>query len=110
MHSEVPKREKGVGNATKAVAKDATLHLDLLRAYQDGSIFIHRNGSRSDSQLLDPAFLSQTQSDHVVRKPGAAKQACLKGLSMLAGSSVHGALALQRLDQEMVLAVPAPKT
>lgn len=24
---------KGVGTATKAVAKDATLHLDLLRAY-----------------------------------------------------------------------------
>lgn len=52
---------KGVGTATKAVAKDATLHLDLLRAYpaEDGSIFIHRNGARSDSQLLDPAFLTR---------------------------------------------------
>ena len=93
---------KGVGTATKAVAKDATLHLDLLRAFpaEDGSIFIHRNGARSDSQLLEPSFLVQVMScenQELLNRPG-------KGLSMLAGLIVHGALALQRLDQEMVLA------
>lgn len=75
------------GTATKAVAKDATLHLDLLRAYpaEDGSISIHRNGARSDSQLLDPAFLIQVMScenQELLNRPG-------KGLSMLAGSIIQ---------------------
>lgn len=78
---------KGVGAAAKAVAKDATLHLDVLRAYpaDDGSIFIHRNGARSDSQLLDPGFLSQIMffdNEELLNRSA-------KGLSMLAGSSVY---------------------
>lgn len=56
---------KGIGSTVaKAVPQDSTALLDLLRAYpaEDGSIFIHRNGARSDSQLLEPAFLSQVLS------------------------------------------------
>ena len=48
---------KGVGTAGKAVAKDATLHVDLLRAFpaEDGPILLHRNGA----QVLEPTFLTQ---------------------------------------------------
>ena len=92
---------KGVGTTPKAVAKDATLHLDVLRAFpaEDG-ILIHHNGARSDSQLLDPTFLAQVMScenQELLNRLG-------KGLPMLAGSMVHGAVAVERLDQEMVLA------
>ena len=93
---------KGVGAAARAVAKDATLHLDVLRAFpaEDGSIFIHRNGARSDSQLLEPGFLSQIMTcdnQELLNRPA-------KGLSMLAGSIIHGAVALERFDQSMVRA------
>lgn len=91
---------KGVGAPVRAVSKDSTLHLDLLRAYpaDDGSILLHRQGARSDAQILEPSFLTQLMSSdnqELLNRPG-------KGLSMLAGSLIHGAIALQRSDEPMV--------
>lgn len=88
---------KGVGTAGRAVAKDATLHVDLLRAFpaEDGSILLHPNGARPDAQLLEPAFLTQllsSENQELLNRPA-------KGFSMLAGSIIHGAVALQRSDQ-----------
>ena len=93
---------KGVGAPAKAVSKDSTLHLDLLRAYpaEDGSILLHRQGARSDAQILEPSFLTQlmsSENQELLNRPG-------KGLSMLAGSIIHGAIALQRSDEAMVQA------
>ena len=93
---------KGVGTAGKAVAKDATLHVDLLRAFpaEDGPILLHRNGARSDAQVLEPTFLTQllaAENQELLNRPA-------KGLSMLAGSIIHGTVALQRSDQAMVRA------
>lgn len=93
---------KGVGAPAKAVSKDSTLHLDLLRAYpaEDGSILLHRQGARSDAQILEPSFLTQlmsSENQELLNRPG-------KGLSMLAGSIIHGAIALQRSDEAMLQA------
>ena len=67
---------KGVGTASRAVAKDATLHVDLLRAFpaEDGSILLHRNGARSDAQLLEPAFLTQllsSENQELLNRPSS---------------------------------------
>ena len=93
---------KGVGTAGRAVPKDSTLHVDLLRAFpaEDGSVLLHRNGARSDAQLLEPTFLAQlmsSENQELLNRPA-------KGLSMLAGSIIHGIVALQRSGQSMVRA------
>ena len=67
---------------------------------EDGSILLHRNGARSDAQLLEPAFLTQLlsfENQKLLNRPA-------KGLSMLAGSIIHGAVTLQRSVQSMVRA------
>ena len=92
MQAEVRKNGRG-GTATKAVAKDATLHLDLLRVPCGGRLHLH---SPQWGQVgLAASWSCLSHSGDVLWKPGAG---------MLAGSIIHGALALQRLDQEMVLA------
>ena len=88
---------KGLGAGTaRAVPKDSVVHVDILRAYpsEDGAILLHRQGARSDSQLLDKQFLLQLltrESHELLNRPE-------KGLSMLCGSMAHGLVALQRVD------------
>ena len=78
-----------MGNAVaKAVPKECAVHLDFLRAYpaEDDSILIHRNGARTDSQLLEPSFLAQLlshENQELLNRPA-------KGVSMLVGSMVFG--------------------
>ena len=53
---------------------------------EDGSILIHRNGARTDSQLLEPSFLAQLlshENQELLNRPA-------KAVSMLAGSMVFG--------------------
>ena len=81
-------------------ARGSEAHIDLLRAFrgEDGSVLIHRNGARSDAQLLEKAFLLQvlTKDSHeLLNRPS-------KGLSMLAVAMVHGAVALERLEVNLV--------
>jgi len=73
-----------------------------LRAFpaEDGSILLHRNGARSDAQVLEPTFLTQllaAENQELLNRPA-------KGLSMLAGRIIHGTVALQRSDEAMVRA------
>ena len=89
---------KGLGASPtpRAVAKDSTVHLDILRAFpgEDVSILLHRQGTRSDGQVLEKQCLVQllTKDTHeLLNRPS-------KGLSMLCGSMTHGLVALQRLD------------
>ena len=77
---------KGLGASPtpRAVAKDSTVHLDILRAFpgEDGSILLHRQGTRSDGQVLEKQCLVQllTKDTHeLLNRPS-------KGLSMLCGS------------------------
>ncbi len=91
---------KGVsGGAPRAVAKEATVHVDLLRAFpgEDGSILLHRQGTRNDGQVLEKQSLIHllTKDSHeLLNRPA-------KGLSMLSGSMTHWLLALERLDTSL---------
>ena len=91
---------KGVGTgASRAVPKDSVVHVDLLRAYpsEDGAILLHRQGARSESQVLDKQFLLQLLTRESHELPNRPE----KGLSMLGGSLAHGLVALQRVDSTM---------
>ena len=91
---------KGAGGGTpRAVAKEATVHVGLLLAFpgEDGSILLHRQGTRNDGQVLEKQSLIHllTKDSHeLLNRPA-------KGLSMLCGSMTHGLLALERLDTSL---------
>ena len=91
---------KGVGGgAPRGVVKEWTVHVDLLRAFlgEDGSILLHRQGTRNDGQVLEKECLIHllTKDSHeLLNRPA-------KGLSMLCGSMTHGLLALERFDTTM---------
>lgn len=75
--------------------KESVVRLDIiLRAFpgEDGSILIHRQGARSDGQVLEKQFLLQPltkDTQEPLNRPS-------KGLSMLCGSMTHGLVALER--------------
>lgn len=95
-YTATPKGKGVSGGAPRAVAKESTVHVDLLRAFpgEDGSILLHRQGTRNDGQVLEKECLIHllTKDSHELCNRPA------KGLSMLSGSMSHGLLALERFD------------